>query len=178
MQNYFELFDLPVSFDIDLELLADRFRELQQRLHPDKFVTSSEQERRLSIQHASRVNDAYQALRNPLKRAQYLLEHYGYSAEQNASTMDNAFLMEQIELREELAEIPAQGNPETALDAYLNKVDVFEKELVLNIKLQLDNVEEDSLRSGLLGKVNEEVKKLQFIYKLKEEAIELEETLG
>ena len=111
MQNYFELFDIPVSFVVDLEKLAVSYRQLQQQVHPDKFVTSSAQERRLSIQYAARINDAYQVLKSPLKRAQYLLELNEFSTQDEDTAMDNAFLMEQMELRETLEKISRAENP-------------------------------------------------------------------
>jgi len=76
-RNHFELFGLPVAFEVDMTRLAETYRELQRALHPDRFANASDRERRLSVQQAARVNEAYQILRSPLRRARYLLELRG-----------------------------------------------------------------------------------------------------
>ena len=172
VQNYFELFDLPVSFDVDPDMLAVRYRTLQQHVHPDKYVTSSAQERRLSIQHAAHINDAFEALKNPLKRAQYLLELKGMLANESGAGLDHGFLMEQMELRETLEAIPEAENPPAALDHFLVEINNYEKEFVETLRGQFAASTEESLKQA-----NVAVKKLQFINKLKEETIELEDQL-
>lgn len=171
MKNYFELFDIPVSFIVDLNELGTRYRQLQQRVHPDKFVTSSAQERRLSIQYAARVNDAYQVLKSPLTRAQYLFELNAPPGDID-STLDNSFLIEQIELRETLEGIAGSKNPHVALDAFITEIDRLEKKLINTLTGQFENMTEK-----MFVPINEAIKKLQFINKLKEETIELEDEL-
>lgn len=103
MQNHFELFRLPVQFPIDRQALDTAYKEIQNLVHPDRFVTATEAEKRTAIQWAAMANDAYHILRNPIKRAAYLCELNGYNL--NAEThvsMDPEFLMQQIEWRESL----------------------------------------------------------------------------
>ena len=76
-QNFFELFDIPVAFQIDSGLVAERYRKLQQALHPDRFANASDSERRLSVQRTAQVNEAFQTLKSPLLRARYLLQLKG-----------------------------------------------------------------------------------------------------
>ena len=104
LKNHFELFDLPVSFDIDTNTLAERYRELQRTVHPDKFASAPNRERRLAMQKATQINEAFQILKKPLTRAAYLLQLHGIDTNQQNTTMDSEFLMTQMELREELAE--------------------------------------------------------------------------
>jgi len=66
--NYFEVFDLPVSFDIDTDTIAERYRDLQRVVHPDKYVNAPDRERRLAMEKATQVNEAFQTLKNPLSR--------------------------------------------------------------------------------------------------------------
>lgn len=73
-KNYFELFGLSVQFDVDIRSVADRYRELQRATHPDQFASGTDQEQRIAVEQAALVNDAYQTIKSPLKRAQYLLE--------------------------------------------------------------------------------------------------------
>ena len=100
-QNYFELFGIEPAFDIDREQLQVKQRELQSSFHPDRHVNASERDKRLSIQMASWVNQAHEVLKDPVKRARYLLEMSAAEIpDDSATTSDTAFLMEQIELRE------------------------------------------------------------------------------
>ena len=71
--DHFTLFGLPRLFRLDVTALDARYRELAAQVHPDRFAQAGDAERRLSLQWATRVNEAYQTLNSPLKRAQYLL---------------------------------------------------------------------------------------------------------
>ena len=120
--THFELFGLPPSFEVDLARLDSGYRELQRTLHPDRFVTASDLERRLSMQQATRVNEGYQTLRDPLKRGRYLLELSGYRFDdQHHTTSDAAFLMEQMELREKLESMHDLVDPDTVLDHLMDE---------------------------------------------------------
>jgi len=103
--DHFSLFELPQVFRLDSLALDKRYREIQTQVHPDKFAQAGDSQRRLSLQWATRVNEAYQTLKKPLSRAQYLLSLAGHdvSAENN-NAMSPEFLMEQMEWREAVAE--------------------------------------------------------------------------
>ncbi len=168
--NHFELFKLPCQFQLDTSLLSLHFRELQRHFHPDKFATASGQERLLSVQKAAQINDAYQTLRDPLRRAQYLLFLHGIPQDDEQQTLqDTDFLMQQMALREELDEIEQAENAVILLSAFDLKVseylDVFflELEACLNDKHWLDAASR--------------VKKLKFMVKLKQEIERTEDRL-
>ena len=97
--NYFQLFGLTAKFTIDSAKLSELYQTLQKTVHPDKFVTASEQEKRLAVQWATQVNQAYNTLKRPLLRAIYLLELKEIKVETNPH-LAGTFLMEQVELRE------------------------------------------------------------------------------
>ena len=169
--TYFQLFELPESFDIDTQTLAERFRELQRSVHPDKFANSSDQERRLAMQHATHINEAYQTLKHPLQRGQYLLSLQGIETnEQQAQVMDPTFLFEQMELREKLEAVNRQNDPFNALNELMDTIEQrlkrFIKELAQQFSKQDYTQAQDTLR------------KLQFFYKLHQEALNLEEQLS
>jgi molecular chaperone HscB len=104
-KNYFELFGLPVTFEIDTADLAARYRDLQRRFHPDRYASAPDQERRLSMQMTALINEAFHTLKDPVARGRYLLGVQGISTdEETDSVMDPAFLMEQMELRESMDE--------------------------------------------------------------------------
>ncbi len=103
--DYFALFGLVPVFRMDTLALDKRFREVQAQVHPDRFVHAGESERRLSLQWATRVNEAYQSLKQPLPRARYLLSLAGHGVGDESNTsMPPEFLMEQMEWREAVAE--------------------------------------------------------------------------
>ena len=90
---------------LDAAELAQRYRTLQQRAHPDRFAGADELQRQLALQQASRINDAYAALNKPLARAAYLLSLYGAEVYDETNTaMPPEFLMQQMEWREALEE--------------------------------------------------------------------------
>lgn len=103
-QDYFSVFGLQPSVDIDLSELALRYRQLQQAVHPDRFLRECDRSQRLAEQQASLVNTAYQVLKQPLSRAQYLLELAGEAGKTDDTTRDIVFLTEQMGLREQLSE--------------------------------------------------------------------------
>jgi len=115
-KNFFELFAIPARFEIDLNDLANRYRELQKQFHPDKFASSTDAERRVASQMAAQINAGYQALKSPLERGRYLLQLAGIQLDDEKDTqMDPAFLMEQMELREQLEEASTAPDPLDAL---------------------------------------------------------------
>jgi molecular chaperone HscB len=108
MQNHFELFQLPATFAVDMDALDSAYREIQGRVHPDRFVNASDAEKRVAMQWATRANEAYQTLRHPQKRAQYLCELHGVDLQTESNTaMPLDFLMQQMELREALGDARA-----------------------------------------------------------------------
>lgn len=110
-QDFFALFGLPRAFRIDLALLDKVYHDLQSKVHPDRHAHLPETERRLSMQWATQVNEAYRTLKNPLQRARYLLLLNGVDTEHESNTsMPAAFLMEQMEWREAVAEARAAGD--------------------------------------------------------------------
>ena len=109
--DFFSLFELPRAFRLNVSELDSRFRDVQARVHPDRFAHASESERRLSMQWATRVNEAYQTLKKPLGRARYLLELAGHDLEaENNTAMPADFLIEQMEWREAVMEARTGGD--------------------------------------------------------------------
>ena len=103
--NDFELFNLPMGFKLNRHLLDDRWKNLQRSIHPDNFSMHEAASQRVAMQYSVRVNEAYQRLKFPLKRAAYLCELNGVriQAEENTS-MPADFLLQQIQWREQLEE--------------------------------------------------------------------------
>lgn len=120
--NYFELFGLSPSFNIDLATLESNFRKIQSESHPDRFVSATPTEKLQSMQLATLANEAYQNLKNPANRAKYLLELQGIEAISETNTaMPLDFLMQQMEWRESLEEAKAAKDI-NALDNLLREM--------------------------------------------------------
>ncbi|MDW6003195.1 co-chaperone HscB [Vibrio mangrovi] len=168
--NYFELFGLPIQFNLDGSLLSSQFRELQKRFHPDNFATASERERLVAVQKASEINDAYQTLKNDIRRAEYLLILQGIDLRSEQQTMqDPEFLMEQMLLREELEML------ESDTDAHDKLID-FEGKVSKMYKTQLTGLREE-LEQSQWEVAADSVRKLKFIAKLRHEIERAEEKL-
>lgn len=99
----FELFGLPRKFAQERSQIDARWKELQREAHPDRFAAQGAAAQRVAMQWSVRINEAYQRLKDPLKRAAYLCEAAGapVRAEDNTA-MPAAFLMQQMEWREAL----------------------------------------------------------------------------
>lgn len=168
--RYFELFDLPVNFEVETQLLTERYREIQKRVHPDNFASSSERERLLAVQKSSEVNDAFETLKSPLSRAEYMVMEHGFDVKHEQTTIkDGMFLMQQMELREELEEIEQADDKESAFDDFYDDV----KQLVSQYTEQfVQSFEKQEYDVAAVA-----VRKLRFIYKLRDEARLLEDKL-
>ena len=120
--DHFELFGLPPRFSIDLDALERAYKDVQARVHPDRFAAGTAAERRVAMQWATRANEAYGTLRSPQRRAAYLVERAGTPINAEANTaMPPAFLMQQMEWREALDEARADPEALEALRATMNE---------------------------------------------------------
>jgi len=109
----FSVFQLPRGYRLDRSLLDARWKDLQREAHPDKFAAQGTAAQRVALQWSVRINEAYQRLKDPLKRAVYLCELGGAPIQAEVNTaMPAAFLMQQMAWREALEE--AQTSPELA----------------------------------------------------------------
>jgi molecular chaperone HscB len=104
-KDHFALFGLPRRQGLDDLALERVYQDVQSRVHPDKHAHLGEAERRLAMQWATRTNEAYLTLKNPLKRAEYLLHLVGHDPEIERNTaMPTDFLVHQLEWRESVEE--------------------------------------------------------------------------
>ncbi|WP_151637242.1 Fe-S protein assembly co-chaperone HscB [Noviherbaspirillum aerium] len=138
MQNHFELFQLPQQFAIDGAALDAAYREVQNRVHPDKFTNAGSSEKRVAMQWATRANEAYQTLKNPFKRAAYLCELNGVDLQIESNTaMPKEFLIQQMEWREALEDARADKDLD-ALDRLDRELRAARKEEISDIGSILD----------------------------------------
>ncbi len=161
-KNYFDLFGLEKKFSVPMEFLDRAFRDIQSQIHPDKFVHAGDTEKRLSMQWATRANEAYQTLKKPISRARYLLSLHGVDTQEETNTsMPTAFLMEQMEWREGVLEAK-QARDEHGLIALEKKIRADSGALLHILQRQIDDEKDFNAASG-------SVRKLRFLEKLDEE---------
>lgn len=170
-QSYFALFGIPEVFDVDLGLVAERHRSLLASVHPDRFAHAGEQERRLSMQASTHINEAREVLRSPLARARYLLKLRGVDLGGGSATnSDASFLMEQMELREALAEASDSDDPLATIAGLLDRIGARRREIESHLGGLIDG------DRGLDG-AEDLVQKLQFLSKVEADAVDLEARL-
>jgi molecular chaperone HscB len=131
--NYFELFGVSIGDRIDLENLNERLFELQSKLHPDNFIGDSIEELSLSIEHSQKINEAYQTLKNPIKRMNYGLKLIGANLEKDWKALPQDYAIEAFELREKTLELVTSEEKKEFID----KVREQQKELLLEGESQI-----------------------------------------
>ena len=130
-RNYFELFGVSESFEIDKDELARKYHSFQKALHPDQFANASDQERRLSVQSTAFVNEAYTTLISDLKRSHYLLKLKDIEFDAVTETSsDTKFLMQQMELHERVEELDRATDRLAALDALSKEFKQQQQQLI------------------------------------------------
>ncbi|MFB9241292.1 Fe-S protein assembly co-chaperone HscB [Massilia antarctica] len=161
MQNHFDLFNLPPRFSLDMGALDTAYRDVQGQVHPDRFVNATDAEKRVAMQWATRANEAYQTLKNPQKRAQYLCEQNGVDLQTESNTaMPMAFLMQQMEWRDSLGDARAAKDLD-ALEALDEQVKLERTSRLVQIGEQLDAGDYERAAQG--------VRALMFLEKFGEE---------
>lgn len=158
--DHFARLGVSRGFAVDPAALEKQYFGFQRRLHPDRFATRSPRERAMSQQQATSLNEAYETLRDPLKRAAYLLKLAGHKVDidESATISDPALLMEAIELREELAAADCHG----AVAAILTRVERDGGDVIADMGRAFEE--------GALDKVAHLTTRLKYIGKLADEA--------
>ena len=171
--SYFELFGMEAGYEINRDAIQDRYLDLQRIVHPDRFAGLGERGQRLAVQYAAFVNEAYDTICSPLKRALYLLEHSGHPVDIEKNTvMDTGFLMQQMGLREELGEVRESDDPESAIEEVLEHAERLMSSLQAGFVACWKKGGVDELE-----KAADFARKMHFAEKLIEEAEQLEEQL-
>ena len=155
----FELFGVPECFTQDIQVLTGRWKQLQREAHPDRFAAQGDAARRHAMQWSVRINEAWQRLKDPIKRAAYLCERHGAPVNaENNTAMPSDFLMQQMEWREALDDADGRN----ALDALTNAVTAARRDALAALAVQIDD------RRDFLAAVGQ-VRALMFIERFADE---------
>jgi molecular chaperone HscB len=138
----FELFGLPAAFELDRSQIDLQWKSLQREAHPDRFASEGAAAQRIAMQWSVRINEAYNRLKDPLKRAAYLCELNGAAVNaENNTNMPSAFLMQQMEWREALDDckaLKANDAKDKALEKLLDEVDASHAQALKQIAKLID----------------------------------------
>ena len=161
-QSHFELFGVAPAYRVDPERLEQSYREIQARIHPDRYAHAGDAEKRASLQWTTRVNEAYTTLKDPVRRAAYLLELNGVDCAFESNTaMPAEFLTRQLELRELLDEARIAGDA-AALERLEAGLRRDARALESQIERAIDDMHDYAGAAGL-------VRKLRFLDRLEQD---------
>ncbi len=152
--NYFELFDIPVSLTIDKSSLALKYFELQKKYHPDFFTQGTEAEQEEALERSSDVNKALKTFKNEEETIKYVLQLKGLLEEEEKYQLPPAFLMEMMELNEELSE----NSPQQIAD--------LENELYTEVRAIIENYDDATTTTAELLKVKEYYYKKKYLQRI------------
>ena len=162
----FELFGLPAAYGLSRSQLDSQWKSLQREAHPDRFASEGAAAQRIAMQWSVRINEAYNRLKDPLKRAAYLCELHGAAVNaDNNTSMPPAFLMQQMEWREALddcKELKDTGTKITALESLLVEVDDSHQQALNEVANLIDQAQNYAAAVG-------QVRALMFIEKFAQE---------
>lgn len=169
-RNYFELFDLAILFQVDETQLVSQYQKLQSEFHPDRYIDSDEQQKRVAMQATTHINEAYKTLRDEQSRARYMLELEGIQFDiEKDTTQDMDFLMAQMNLREQIDEVDSQTDPLDSLDELTSQSRKDKKNLIQAFQ--------EHYLAQRWDEAKEVVLKLQFFARLQQQIKQKQETL-
>ena len=161
--DHFTRLDVNRSFEVGEKILEVAYFTKQRLLHPDIFIRRPDQEKKYSVGHAVDLNDAYETLKSPLKRAEYLLNLEGIIVNQDNSTSvkpSQAMLMESLEMREELESAENSDDIRKmlvrAIDDRMATIDDIKNQFASG---SLDDAAQSTIKLRYMEKYIEEIKK-------------------
>ena len=162
-QNFFELFNIEISVDINKSDLDEKVKILQNNFHPDKFTNGSDFEKRLALQISSYINDGYKILGDIVLRVEYILKINNFNKDESTTINDIDFLQEQI-MYNELIESLKENLEENVIDDNLSGIKLKLKNTINNIKLSYQDREFEDMWKNLsklrfyINNINELIK--------------------
>jgi molecular chaperone HscB len=152
--NYFELFGIPVSISVDKATLAKKYFELQKQNHPDFFTQADEAAQQDALEKSSQINKALKVLKNQDATIQYVLKLKGLIEEQEKYPLPPDFLMEVMELNENLS----AGSAAVIAD--------FEKNIYAEVKHIIEHYNDATINKDDLLKLKEYYYKKKYLQRI------------
>jgi molecular chaperone HscB len=167
--NYFELYELPISFNPDQQLIKQKFYELSKKYHPDFYINESEEKQEAVLELSTLNNKAFQVLKNKQLRLHYVLTLLGQLIEGENYQLPQDFLMEMMEVNEALMELTFDKDA-AKLDTLKNEVSAIENNLNSELELltnQFDAALIDT-RANFLPPIKDLYYRNKYLLRLKE----------
>ena len=161
--NYFELFEIPVSLQVDTSVTAKKYFELQRKYHPDFFSNATEAEQAEVLEKSSDINKAYKVFTNPDETIRYFLEIKGLMGDEDKYQLPPDFLMEMMELNEALME-----NDDSSFEETETKITQLEKHLYDEVQNIVEYYHENNTTAEQLELVKDYYFKRKYLRRILE----------
>lgn len=165
--NYFEFYNIPISFNVDAAALKKTFYSYSKKYHPD-FYTLESDERQAEILELSTLNtQAYKTLSDAERRMKYVLELTGAMGEEGQNKLPQDFLGDMMDINEAIMELEFDPDPE-AVERVKKEIQVFDNQLITDIKPILDNYQHDATQADALEKIKIFFLKKRYLFRIYE----------
>jgi molecular chaperone HscB len=161
--EYFDLLGIPVQFKTDKQALRKKFFELSAKYHPDRYANSTEEEQDRVLQTSAQLNKAYKTLTSEDETMRYILQEKGLIATDEKYTLPPDFLIEMMELNDELPEALEDGEKKAALS---NTLKSTEASLYTQVRLIIENYEDGITPDADLLKVKDYYFKKKYLLRV------------
>ena len=164
--NYFELFEIPVQLKVDKVSLPRKFFELSRKYHPDFFVNGSEEEKTLALERSALLNRALKTFQNPDETIKYVLQLKGLLEEEEKYELPPGFLMEVLEINEELMEL---GENKALLPNLEIRISQLQEEIYEPVKEIVESYKEGITSEKELLQVKEYYYKKKYLDRIRQQ---------
>ncbi|MBL7831746.1 MAG: Fe-S protein assembly co-chaperone HscB [Saprospiraceae bacterium] len=165
--NYFELFEVPVSFFPDLAEIRKKYHQLSFKFHPDFHSVGSAYTENEVLEKSTEINEAYQTLLDHDKLLSYILDLYNALPQEGQAKVPQDFLLDMMDINEELMELEMEPDP-TKHHSLLTKVTELENQITEEVKSDMENFDFQHAEVGTLKKITDFYLKKQYILRLKQ----------
>lgn len=164
--NYFELFEIPVQLKVDKASLPRKFFELSRKYHPDFFVNGSEDEKIMALERSALLNKAFKTFQSQDETIKYVLQLKNLLVEEEKYELPPAFLMEVLEINEELMEI---GEKKSLIPDLEIRISQLQEEIYEPVKEIVENYKEDITSEKGLLQVKEYYYKKKYLDRIRQQ---------
>ncbi len=172
--NYFELYEIPISFKPNQELIKQKFYALSKRYHPDFYVNESQDQQDEVLELSTLNNKAFQVLKDNQKRLHYVLELKGHLVEGENYSLPQSFLMEMMEVNEAIMEL--EFNPDDAkFEELTNQISDIENSLSNDLEVLTSSFDTSDAvdQENSLKAIKDIFYRTKYLWRIKESLIKI-----
>ncbi len=163
--NYFQLFDIPVQFKVDKAQLRRKLFDLSKQGHPDYFINESSADQQAALEKYAAVNVAFKTLSNTDATIKYVLQEKGLLAEEEKYNLPSSFLMEMMDLNEELADAQTSGSEEEK-ESIRKQIEAMEAQIYSPVKESIEAYNDGEASEQSLLEIKEYYFKKKYLQRL------------